>query len=108
MVLRRAAHEFVVHGLYSSILVNLDGLHHPHLLMVHHMAVEHEDTRVIEEPGAEDDAATLAFHDDGLAPQQVLLRYAIDLRHLEGVGVDAEDVIVVLVRGWWTMSAPSR
>ena len=36
----------------ASVLVDLDRLHHAHLLVVHHVAMQHEDARVVEETRA--------------------------------------------------------
>jgi hypothetical protein len=33
----------------ASVLVDLDRLHHAHLLVVHHVAMQHEDAGVVEE-----------------------------------------------------------
>src|SRR5712692_6052224 len=54
----------------ASLLVDLDGLHHPHLLVVHHVTVQHEDAGVVEEARADDDAAAFGRprHDRGIAP----------------------------------------
>src|SRR3954452_4169013 len=49
-------------------LVDLHGLHHAHLLMVHHVAVEHVDAGEIDEARAEHDLAALALHDHGIPP----------------------------------------
>ena len=41
----------------ASVLVDLDRLHHTHLLVVHHVAVQHEDAGVVEKARADDDTA---------------------------------------------------
>jgi hypothetical protein len=41
----------------ASVLVDLDRLHHTHLLVVHHVAVQHEDAGVVEETRADDETS---------------------------------------------------
>jgi hypothetical protein len=51
----------------KSILVGLDRLHHAQLLVVHHVAVEHEHAGVIEEARADHgNATTTCSADPGL------------------------------------------
>ena len=81
------------------VLVDLDRLHHPHLLMVHNVAVQHEDAGVVEEARANDGAAAFGRprHDHSIAPRPIGLRLTADLDDLERVGVDVEHMVVVLV-----------
>jgi hypothetical protein len=83
----------------ESVLVDLDRLHHAHLLVVHHVAVHHEDAGVVEEPRADDDAAAFGRprHDRGIPPRPIRVRLTADLDDLERVGVDVEHMVVVLV-----------
>src|SRR6516164_3084347 len=71
----------------ASVLVDLDRLHHAHLLVVHHMAVHHEDAGVVEEARADDGAAAFGRprHDHGIAPRPIGLRLTADLDDLERV-----------------------
>ena len=93
----------------ASVLVDLDRLHHPHLLVVHHVAVHHEDAGVVEEARADDGAAAFGQprHDHGVAPRPIGLRLAADLDDLERVGVDVEHMIIAHI-GAADPTAPSR
>src|SRR3954454_32628 len=82
----------------SLRLVDLHGLHHAHLLVVHHVAVEHVDAGEIDEARAEHDLPALALHDHGIPPFRHRQRLAIGRDHLERVGMDVEDVVVMLMR----------
>src|ERR1700730_7742 len=75
------------------------GVHHAHLLVVHHVAVHHEDAGVVEEARADDGAAAFGRprHDHGITPRPIGLRLTANLDHLERVGVDVEHMVVVLV-----------
>ena len=64
--------------------------------MVHHVTVEYVLPREIEKTAAERDAAAVR-HDHRVQPDGLVDRLAIDLRQLERVDVDVEDVVVVLV-----------
>jgi hypothetical protein len=77
----------------TSVLVDLDRLHHAHLLVVHHMAVHHEDAGVVEEARADDDAAAFGRprHDRGIPPRPIGLRLTDDL---ERVGVDMSEALL--------------
>ena len=80
----------------ASVLVDLDRLHHPHLLVVHHVAMHHEDAGVVEEARADDGAAAFGRprHDHGVAPRPIGLRLTADLDDLERVGVDVEHMVI--------------
>jgi hypothetical protein len=84
----------------ASVLVDLDRLHHAHLLVVHHVTAQHEDAGVVEETRADDDAAALSWprHDRRIPPHPIGPRLTADLHDLERVGVNVEDMVVVLVR----------
>src|SRR3954465_11184754 len=81
----------------SLDLVDLHGLHHAHLLMVHHVAVEHVDAGEIDEARAEHALAALALHDHGIPPFRHRQCLAIGRDHLERVGMDVEHVVVMLM-----------
>src|SRR6266851_9906091 len=78
-----------------SVLVDFDGLHHAHLFMVHHVAVQHVDAGVVEEATTESERSAFALDDGGVAPLRRGQRLAVQLRHKERIGVDVERVIVV-------------
>jgi hypothetical protein len=67
----------------ASVLVDLDRLHHAHLLVVHHVAMHHEDAGVVEEARADDGAAAFGRprHDHGIAPRPIGLRLTANLDH---------------------------
>src|SRR3984893_4448252 len=75
------------------------GVHHAHLLGVHHVAVHHEDAGIVEEARADDGAAAFGRprHDHSIAPRPIGLRLAAHLDNLERGGVDVEHMVVVLV-----------
>src|SRR5689334_22920335 len=64
--------------------------------MVHHVAVEHEAAGKVEKAGAEGHAAILRHH-YRVAPIARGDGLAIDRHHLEGIGVDVKDMIVVML-----------
>src|SRR5436309_6589675 len=71
----------------SLRLVDLHRLHHAHLLMVHHVAVEHVDAGEIEEARPEHDLAALALDDHRIPPFRYRQRLAVDRDHLERIGM---------------------
>src|SRR4051794_24430476 len=77
-------------------LVDLHGLHHAHLLMVHHVAGEHVAPGKIDEARAKHALPPFAPHDHETPPFRHRQRLAIGRDHLERVGMDVEDVVVML------------
>ena len=76
--------------------VDLDDLHHAEFLVVHHVAMMDETPGEIQKPGAERHAS-LAGHHHRIAPVPLSELLAIDRDHLEGIGVDMEDVVVFML-----------
>ena len=64
--------------------------------MIHHVAVQDEAAGEIEKARAEGHAA-LARHHHRIAPVALGELLAIDRHHLEGVGMDVEDVVVLML-----------
>src|SRR6478672_4843575 len=75
------------------VRIDLDHLHPAQILMVHHMAVEHELAGEIEEARSEGDAA-IARDDRCVNPSRLRQRIAVYLCQQHIVYVDLEDVIV--------------
>ena len=76
--------------------VDLDDLHHAELFMVHHVAMENEASGEVEKAGAEGHAALARDH-HRIAPVALGQLLAIDRHHLKGVGVDVEDMVVLML-----------
>jgi hypothetical protein len=73
--------------------IDFDHLHHAQILMVHHVAVEHEFAGEIEEARSEGDAA-IAREDRLVQPNRLLKRNTVDFGQQHIVDMDVEDVIV--------------
>src|SRR6516162_7533308 len=71
----------------ASVLVDLDRLHHTQLLVVHHVAMHHENAGVVEEARADDGAAARGRprHDHRIAPRPISLRLTADLATWNGL-----------------------
>src|SRR5689334_4225958 len=78
------------------IAIDLDDLHHAELLVVHHVAMDHEAPRKVAESRPERHAS-VARHHHGVVPARLAQLLAIDRCHLEGIGVDVKDMIVVVL-----------